>query len=94
METNIATLWIPTVAFAHLFAAFWLIKTLLLHDPQAFSCLCFWRRKQHVPSSVLKARAMQKAAQAEGNRTTAEVILHVPAGSAKASGNLDRMSGA
>ena len=44
--TNITWLWLPTVVFAHLFAAFWLVKTLLLNDPQALSwLLCCWRRQ-------------------------------------------------
>ncbi|KAI8470965.1 MAG: hypothetical protein J3K34DRAFT_520870 [Monoraphidium minutum] len=94
METNIAALWVPTVVFAHLFAAFWLIKTLLLHDPQALSC--FWRRQKQVSSSILKARALQKAAQAaldENQATGSDVVLTVPRGSGKpSSGGMDQDS--
>jgi hypothetical protein len=83
METNITWLWLTTVLFAHAFAAFWLIKTLLLHDPQALSC--FWRRKKHVSNSVIKARALQKAQEAAIGATATGadvVVLHLPKGSA------------
>jgi hypothetical protein len=32
-ETSILALWVPVVVFAHFFAAFWLLKTLLLNMP-------------------------------------------------------------
>jgi hypothetical protein len=95
METNITALWVPTVVFAHAFAGFWLIKTLLLNDPQALSC--FWRRPKHVSSSILKARALQKAAQAAlsaNHATASDVVLHVPKGGPKASmGGMDHDAG-
>jgi hypothetical protein len=32
-ETSIIELWVPVVVLAHLFAAFWLFKTLMLNSP-------------------------------------------------------------
>lgn len=74
-------LWVPTVLFAHAFATFWLIKTLLLNDPRALSFL--WRRRKPVSHDVLHARALQKAheaalADAGDVGAAADVILHVP----------------
>jgi hypothetical protein len=90
VETNIAWLWLPTVIFAHLFAGFWLVKTLLLNDPQALSCL--WRRKKPVSKTVAHARALQKVAQAAAASAegvvAADIILHVPRNKQSAGGTL------
>lgn len=75
--TNITWLWLPTVLFAHAFAAFWLLKTMLLNDPQALSFL--WRRRRQASRSVLQAREAAAAAAA----ASADVVLHLPKGVSK-----------
>lgn len=42
-DTAIITLWVPVVVFAHVFAAFWFIKTYLLYDPRP---LAVFRRRR------------------------------------------------
>jgi hypothetical protein len=41
--TAIVGLWVPVVVFAHLFSAFWFIKTWLVYDPRPLAVL---RRKR------------------------------------------------
>lgn len=39
MDSSILGLWAPVVAFAHIFAFFWFMKTYLLEDPRALAVL-------------------------------------------------------
>ena len=90
-DTNITWLWLPTVLFAHAFAGFWLIKTLLLHDPRALS-FC-WPRKKRVSSGTLRARALQKAGEdAVQAGATADIVLHLPKAKAAGAGGRPQSS--
>lgn len=68
-ETAIVGLWVPVVVFAHVFSAFWFIKTFLVYDPRP---LRLFRRRRSSGVSLPKARVSE--AGGETDKTVDEVL--------------------
>uniref|UniRef100_A0A383VRM2 ABC transporter domain-containing protein n=1 Tax=Tetradesmus obliquus TaxID=3088 RepID=A0A383VRM2_TETOB len=68
-ETAIVGLWVPVVVFAHVFSAFWFIKTFLVYDPRP---LHLFRRRRSSGVSLPKARVSE--AGGETDKTVDEVL--------------------
>jgi hypothetical protein len=68
-ETAIVELWVPVIVFAHVFSAFWFIKTFLVYDPRP---LRLFRRRRSSGVSLPKARVSEAGGDAD---TTVDEVL-------------------
>jgi len=70
-NTAIVALWVPVVVLAHVFAAFWFLKTYLLYDPRPLAAI---RRRRSSGAKLPKAR-VSEVEDAREKATHEDIIL-------------------